>query len=304
MTFNEGARFDPGRASTGGGGRRGGKIAVGGGAGGLILVVIVLLMGGDPSAILGSSGGETDSGTGGPDVSHCTTGAAANDDANCRVIATMYSLDDIWGEELPKQTGVGYQEPGLKLFTDGTQSGCGFASSDVGPFYCPGDNTAYFDTSFFKILQEQFGSSGGKLGQEYVVAHEVGHHIQTQLGDIQKSQQDPQGADSGAVRTELQADCYGGIWAHFADKNPAPGSNEPYLAPLTDKDIADALSAAASVGDDHIQESMGGRSNPEKYTHGTSEQRQAWFKAGYQTGSVDACDTYNAPDLDNPPALR
>jgi len=205
---------------------------------------------------------------------------------------------------LQKQTGVAYEEPGLKLFSGDTDTGCGHATSDVGPFYCPADHVAYFDTTFFQILEEQFGSSGGPLAQEYVVAHEVGHHIQTQLGDIQKSQQDPQGAESGAVRTELQADCYGGVWAYFADKNPMPGSTAPYLNKLTDKDIADALSAAASVGDDHIQESMSGRTNPEKYTHGTSEQRQAWFKTGYQTGSVDACDTYSARDLDNPPALR
>ncbi|CAM4009273.1 neutral zinc metallopeptidase [Smaragdicoccus niigatensis] len=304
MTFNEGMQFDPDRASTGGGGGRGRGIAIGGGAGGLIIVVIALLMGVDPSSILGGSSTGGGDGGAGPDVSQCTTGQAANTDPNCRVIATAYSLDDVWGTELPKQTGVDYIKPGLKLFSGDVQTGCGPANTDVGPFYCPADNVAYFDTTFFKTLEEQFGSSSGALAQEYVVAHEFGHHIQTQLGDINKSQQDPQGANSGAVRTELQADCYGGIWAYYADKDPAPGQTQPYLKPLTQKDIADALSAAASVGDDHIQESMTGRTNPEKYTHGTSAQRQAWFSAGYKTGQISACDTYSARDLNNPPALR
>ena len=176
----------------------------------------------------------------------------------------------MWEEHLEAQTGTAYVPPGVTLFTGSVATGCGNATSDVGPFYCPADNIAYFDTSFFQELVTRFGSSAGPLAQEYVVAHEVGHHIQTQLGDIQRAQADPRGAESGAVRTELQADCYAGVWAHYADKIPAPGSSEPFLQPLTETDVRDALSAAASVGDDRIQQSVTGRVNPEGWTHGSS----------------------------------
>lgn len=306
MTFNEGLQIDPDRASGGGPGR-GGKIALGGGAGGIILVVLALLLGGDPGSILGqftgAGGTEGSSSTEGT-PEHCKTGADANRYVDCRVVLTAQSLDAVWAEQLPAQAGVQYQEPKLVLFTGAVSTGCGNATSDVGPFYCPADNSAYFDTSFFQELVDRFGSSGGPLAQEYVVAHEVGHHIQTQLGDIGRAQSDPQGAESGAVRTELQADCYAGLWAHYADKTPAPGSDTPFLKPLTDTDIKDALSAAAAVGDDRIQRAAQGRVNPEAWTHGSSDQRQKWFLTGYRTGQLAACDTYSARNLDNPPALR
>ncbi|MFD6393795.1 neutral zinc metallopeptidase [Nocardia sp. NPDC060259] len=308
MTFNEGMEIDPGRASSGGGPGMGGKLAVGGGAGGLILLVITLLLGGDPGSVLGNFTGVQDTqqsqpGTAGT-PSHCKTGADANKYVDCRVVATAQSLDGVWSQELPKQTGTRYVEPQLVLFSGAVSTGCGNATSDVGPFYCPADQTAYFDTAFFQDLTDRFGASAGPLAQEYVVAHEVGHHIQNQLGDIGRAQRDPQGAKSGAVRTELQADCYAGIWAHYADKQPAPGSTQPFLKPLSDNDIRDALSAANAVGDDRIQRSAGRGVNPESWTHGSSEQRQKWFLTGYKTGSVKACDTYSAGDLNNPPGLR
>ncbi|MGW6729312.1 KPN_02809 family neutral zinc metallopeptidase [Nocardia sp. NPDC055029] len=308
MTFNEGMEIDPGRASSGGGPGMGGKLAVGGGAGGLILLVITLLLGGDPGSVLGNFTGVQDTqqsqpGTAGT-PSHCKTGADANKYVDCRVVATAQSLDGVWSQELPKQTGTRYVEPQLVLFSGAVSTGCGNATSDVGPFYCPADQTAYFDTAFFQDLTDRFGANAGPLAQEYVVAHEVGHHIQNQLGDIGRAQRDPQGAKSGAVRTELQADCYAGIWAHYADKQPAPGSTQPFLKPLSDNDIRDALSAANAVGDDRIQRSAGRGVNPESWTHGSSEQRQKWFLTGYKTGSVKACDTYSAGDLNNPPGLR
>ncbi|MEV0358947.1 neutral zinc metallopeptidase [Nocardia sp. NPDC050697] len=306
MTFNEGLQIDPNRASSGGPGR-GGKIALGGGAGGIILVVLALLLGGDPGSILGQFTGADGSGgssatEGTPE--HCKTGADANRYVDCRVVLTAESLDAVWTEQLPAQARVQYEEPKLRLFSGAVSTGCGNATSEVGPFYCPADNTAYFDTSFFQELVDRFGSSGGPLAQEYVVAHEVGHHIQTQLGDISRAQNDPQGAESGAVRTELQADCYAGLWAHYADKTPAPGGDTPFLKPLTETDIKDALSAAAAVGDDRIQRASQGRVNPEAWTHGSSDQRQKWFLTGYRTGQLAACDTYSARNLDNPPALR
>ncbi|MFD6159304.1 neutral zinc metallopeptidase [Nocardia sp. NPDC060256] len=306
MTFNEGMQIDPNRASSGGPGM-GGKIALGGGAGGLIVLVLTLLLGGDPGSILGQFTGAEDQQQSQPSAgtpAHCKTGADANKYVDCRVVATAQSLDVVWGDQLSKQTGRKYVQPKLALFSGATATGCGNATSDVGPFYCPPDRTAYFDVSFFQELVDRFGSSGGPLAQEYVVAHEIGHHIQNQLGDIGRAQQDPQGANSGAVRTELQADCYAGIWAHFADKTPGPGGGQPFLNPLSDNDIKDALSAAASVGDDRIQRAARGRVNPEKFTHGNSEQRQNWFLTGYRTGQVKACDTYSAPDLTHPPALR
>ncbi|WP_063006302.1 KPN_02809 family neutral zinc metallopeptidase [Nocardia salmonicida] len=308
MTFNEGMKIDPDRVSWGGGGPgRGGKIALGGGAGGLILLVLTLLLGGDPGSMLGDLTGaqesQVDSGPG-TLPEHCTDGASANTYVDCRVALTIQSLDAVWSTELPKQTNQRYVEPRVRIFSGAISTGCGNATSDVGPFYCPADQTAYFDTAFFQELTDRFGASAGPLAQEYVVAHEVGHHIQNQLGDIGKAQRDPQGATSGAVRTELQADCYAGIWANFADKQPSPGGGQPFLKTLSDKDIRDALSAANAVGDDRIQRSAGRGVNPESWTHGSSDQRQKWFLVGYRTGSVQACDTYSARDLDNPPGLR
>jgi hypothetical protein len=159
------------------------------------------------------------------------------------------------------------------------------------------DQTAYFDTDFFQVLKNEFGSSGGPLAQEYVVAHEFGHHVQNLLGDIGRAQQGAQGAQGNSVRTELQADCYAGVWAHYAAITKQQSTGVPYLEPLSDKDIADALSAASSVGDDRIQAAATGRVNPESWTHGSSEQRQKWFTVGYQTGDPNKCDTYNAPNL-------
>ena len=306
MTFNEGAHGEAGRVQVqggGGGGGRGGKIAIGGGAGGIIVLILALLFGGDPGSLLGTSTETSSSSTGLSSVDECT-GAQANADVNCRVTLTVGSLDDVWEQQLVKQTGTAYVRPEVILFSGSVNTGCGQASSDVGPFYCPADQTAYFDTSFFQLLVDRFGSSAGPLAQEYVVAHEFGHHIQNQLGDIGRAQADPQGEQSGAVRTELQADCYAGVWAHFADTIPDQATGQPFLKPLSKDDIRDALSAASSVGEDRIQKSTTGRVNPEGWTHGSSAQRQAWFMTGYQTGQISSCDTYSARDLNNPPDLK
>lgn len=291
MTFNEGMRIDTSTTSSsgGGGGRR---MAIGGGIGGLVVLVVALFLGVDPGNVMSQQQIAPQEEAPGFDLSQCRTGADANNIVQCRVIATGNSVDGVWQQLLR-----GYQRPQVRLFSGQVDTGCGPATSDVGPFYCPVDQTAYFDTDFFQVLKNEFGSSGGPLAQEYVVAHEFGHHVQNLLGDIGRAQQGAQGAQGNSVRTELQADCYAGVWAHYAAITKQQSTGVPYLEPLSDKDIADALSAASSVGDDRIQQQATGRVNPESWTHGSSEQRQKWFTVGYQTGDPNKCDTYNAPDL-------
>ncbi|HPX35394.1 MAG TPA: neutral zinc metallopeptidase [Mycobacterium sp.] len=292
MTFNEGMRIDTSTTSTGGGG--GGRgIALGGGIGGLAIVLLALFLGVDPGPVINQMPtGPAQSSGPTYDLTKCRTGADANAHVECRVVATGNSVDGVWQQLLR-----GYRRPQMKLFKGQIQTGCGAATSDVGPFYCPADQTAYFDTDFFQVLKTQFGSSGGPLAQEYVVAHEYGHHVQNLLGDLERAQKGAQGAQGGGVRSELQADCYAGVWAHYASTTKQQGTDVTYLQPLTDKDIADALSAASSVGDDRIQKETTGRVNPERWTHGSSEQRQKWFTVGYQTGDPNKCDTFSARDL-------
>jgi len=293
MTFNEGMQIDTTNISTGGGRGPGRGIAIGGGLGGLLIVVVALFLGVDPSTVVPTE--QIDTGgieAPGYDLTHCKTGADANKYVECRVAATTNSVDGVWSQIMP-----GYTAPKTMLFHGQVQTGCGPADSSVGPFYCPVDQTAYFDTDFFQVLVDQFGSSGGPLAQEYVVAHEYGHHVQNLRNVLGRAQQDPQGATGAGVRTELQADCYAGVWAHFASITKQPGTDVTYLEPLTDKDIADALSAASSVGDDRIQEQATGRVNPDSWTHGSSEQRQKWFTVGYQSGDADQCDTFDASNL-------
>lgn len=301
MTFNEGARLDPsqaedrrGRGSMG----RGGKMGLG--LGGGIVVLIGALLGINPE-LLGSILGDTGEQpaieqSGSSALENCQTGADANANLDCRIVGTANSLNSFWPSYL-NEYGVKYSVPKTVIFTGSVDTACGPATSAVGPFYCPGDNKAYFDPDFFAQLETQFGSSGGPLAQEYVVAHEFGHHIQDLTGSIGKAQQDPQGAQSASVRTELQADCYAGIWMRYASTQPAPGSDQPFLKQLQQSDLNDALSAASSVGDDRIQKAATGRTNPESWTHGSSEQRQKWLYKGYQSADLAACDTFAVPTV-------
>jgi uncharacterized protein len=293
MSFNEGIRIDPGRASGGG---HGPGLAIGGGAGGLLLVILAVVFGIDPGQLTGGGAGQAPQ-QGEQQFEHCRTGEDANQFVDCRIIATAESLDAVWAEQLPAATDAQYVRPGLSIFSGQVSTGCGTATSRVGPFYCPADQTAYFDAGFFQTLRDRFGASGGPLAEEYVVAHEFGHHIENQLGLLGRAQQDPQGAESGAVRVELMADCLAGVWAHHATQAVDPESGQAFLEPLTRQDVADALSAAAAVGDDRIQESVQGRVDPEAWTHGSSEQRQRWFVTGYESGQLGACDTFSTPTL-------
>jgi uncharacterized protein len=291
MTFNEGMQIDTSTASSSGG-MGGGRIALGGGIGGLLIVVVAMFLGVDPGGITSQQPMNTRDVAPGFDLNLCRTGADANKYVQCRVVATGNSVDAVWHQLMPN-----YTRPHVRLFTGSVDTGCGPATTAVGPFYCPVDQTAYFDTEFFQELVDKFGSSGGPFAQEYVVAHEYGHHVQQLQGILGRSQQGAQGAGGNGVRTELQADCYAGIWAHYASTVKQESTGVPYLQPLSDKDIQDALSAAASVGDDRIQRETTGRVNPESWTHGSAAQRQKWFTIGYQTGDPHQCDTFAATNL-------
>ncbi|SRR5690349_15417973 len=307
MSFNENVTLDTSQVrSGGGGGGAPGGMVVGGGIGGIIILILTLIFngvfggGGDPTG--GTSGIDSSQVAPGGDQSgaafaQCKTGADANNNTVCRVIGTVNSVQAYWTDELPRY-GKKWQPTQTVLYDGSTQSACGTASNQVGPFYCPLDKTVYIDASFFKILEDQFGSSGGPLAQEYVVAHEYGHALQDQLGLLGRAQQDPQGANSGAVRTELMADCLGGVWAHNATTAKDEDTGTPFLKPLTDQDIKDALSAASAVGDDRIQEATQGRVNPESWTHGSAEARQRWFLQGFKTGDLNQCDTFSAATVE------
>lgn len=297
MTFNQGARLDPSQAEDRRGMRRGGKVGLG--VGGGLVVLIGALLGINPdilTAVLGESEQPAIEQSAGTGLASCQTGQDANERLDCRIVGTANALNSFWPGYL-QGYGGSYSVPQTVIFTGSVSTACGSASSAVGPFYCPGDNKAYFDPDFFAQLETQFGSSGGPLAQEYVVAHEFGHHVQNLTGTIGKAQQDPQGAQSLAVRTELQADCYAGIWMRYASTQAAPGSSEPFLKALTQTDLNDALSAASSVGDDRIQQAATGRTDPESWSHGSSEQRQKWLYTGYQTADLAACDTFAAPEV-------
>ncbi len=295
MSFNDNAQLDPSQVQDRRGMGRGTKI--GGGIGGGVILLIAALFGINPQLLEGLAGAVQEPQTQSQGTAPaCATGADADASVDCRIVGTVNSLNAFWPEYLA-QLNQPYERPGTVIFTGGTGTGCGSATSAVGPFYCPADTTAYFDPGFFQELVTRFGSSAGPLAQEYVVAHEFGHHIQNLLGDLDRAQQDPQGPDSGAVRVELQADCYAGLWARHASTQKDPATGQVLLEPLTQKDLQDALSAAAAVGDDRIQQSATGRVNPEAWTHGSSEQRQTWFSRGYESGDIKQCDTFAAPAL-------
>lgn len=276
MTFKSGIEKGGDRARRTGGG---GGIAIGGGIGGLLLVGLFVLLGGDPSMLQGGGQEELPQGS-----SQCNTSDDANKSSDCRVEFTAISVDRVWQEQLERQSGVKYTEPGLNIFTNSTRSGCGIASSSTGPFYCPADQSAYFDVSFFDMLAK-LGGSDGPLAQEYVVAHEFGHHIQKLEGTLGRSNYNQPGPESDAVKIELQADCYAGMWAHFADD----GENA-LLEQLTDAQVQQALDTAMAIGDDTIQQHQGGEVKPDLWTHGSGKQRKQAFLTGYQHGSMKKCD--------------
>ena len=212
-----------------------------------------------------------------------------------RIVAVVNSVQAFWTEEFARRGGR-YQEAPTTFFSGGVGTACGQASSDVGPFYCPADSTIYIDLSFYDELRNRFGARGGDFAEAYVIAHEYGHHIQNLTGQNDRVRT-RQGPDSDAVRLELQADCYAGLWANRATTVEDEQSGRPLVTELSDEDIAIGLDAAATVGDDYIQERFQGQVNPEAWTHGSSAQRQRWFTTGLRTGDLEQCDTFSAREL-------
>ncbi len=307
MRFDENAELDTSGVDdlrgSGGGGGVGGRVALGGGGLGVVGVVIYLLLstfaGGDLGGI-GAGGGF--GGLGGLSAGqtadsgqlsqNCRTGASANGSTDCQVVAVLNSLDSYW----PSQVR-GFQRPRTNFFDGGVNTGgCGGATSDTGPFYCPADSEIYIDLSFFQELTSRFGTRGGPFAQAYVIAHEYGHHIQNLLGTNRKAGNGT-GPDSGSVRLELQADCYAGVWANHATTTPG-SSGRPLITDLTQDDVDAALDTAAKIGDDYIQTNLGsGRVDESSFSHGSSAQRERWFSIGLQSGDPNRCDTFAVRNL-------
>jgi uncharacterized protein len=289
MKFRRGARLDAGQVQDRRGARGGGGLAVGGGAGTILVIVVLALLGVDVT------GGGTDPISLDPGAaqeesssdlsSTCRTGSDANQREDCRIVGVVNSVQSYWGEQVR-----GYQEAPTRFFTGQTSTACGGATSAVGPFYCPGDGTIYIDLSFYDDLRSRFGARGGPFAEAYVIAHEYGHHVQHLLGADDRVGNDRQGETSGAVRLELQADCYAGVWA-------ANAVETGYIEELTPADIEDGLDAAAAVGDDRIQQRSAGRVDRESWTHGSAASRQRWFETGYRAGDPNRCDTFAARSL-------
>ncbi|AJE14168.1 KPN_02809 family neutral zinc metallopeptidase [Stutzerimonas balearica] len=269
-------------------GRSGMRLGGGLGLGGIVIVVVLgLLTGQDPLQLLGQLTGQD-----GSTVQQQRPSTTGDDPQVDFVRAILGDTEDTW-QALFRQSGEQYRDPRLVLFRGGVNSACGFASSAVGPFYCPGDQQVYLDLQFFDEMARRF-SAAGDFAQAYVIAHEVGHHVQTLLGVSQQVQQArARGArlegDNGLlVRQELQADCLAGVWAHHAQQRHDW---------LEQGDLEEALNAASAIGDDRLQQQSQGRVVPDAFTHGTSAQRVRWFRTGFDSGEPGRCDTFKAPRL-------
>lgn len=288
MDFNDNVRLDPSQVQNVGGGGRGGGIALGGGLG-LIIMVLGLLFGFNPSQILGtgSAGGTTSQ----AEANNCTNTSDIRTNRECRWTAYVNSIQSFWNTQF--QQGQ-YSPAVTKTFTGQVSTACGTASSEVGPFYCPGDKTVYIDTAFTDQLLQQLGAQGGDAAEAYILAHEYGHHIQDLTGVMAKAQSagNQTGPTSPQVRLELQADCYAGAWFKSATNDPSG-----IIGKVTQDDLNRVIDAAAAVGDDRIQEASSGRVQPESWTHGSAKMRQYWAAKGFSTGNPGSCDTFNTNDL-------
>jgi predicted metalloprotease len=292
MRFRRRAPLDPGQVTDlRGRGMGAGGLAAGGGGLGLVGLIIFLLI-----TFLGGGGGGLDDltsldqqrvgqGQAPSEISQeCRTGQDANERQDCRIVAVVNSVQKFW-DGVFEQSGEQYPYVDTVFFTGQVNTACGQASSQVGPFYCPADQLVYIDLGFFEDLESQLGAENTPFVQAYVIAHEYGHHVQNQLGVLDRIGNDTQGPESRAVRSELQADCYAGVWA-------ANAVETGLIEQLPQEDINDGLDAAAAIGDDRIQQKTQGQVNPEAWTHGSSEQRRRWFSQGYEEGRPAVCDTF------------
>ncbi|HKE49896.1 MAG TPA: neutral zinc metallopeptidase [Actinomycetes bacterium] len=294
MRFDENAQLDTSQVQDVRGRRvPGGAKTIGGGLGTLLLLLLAVFLGPKLGLSPDDVANPPVEGEGGSELAQkCSSGAEANRSEDCRIVAVVNSVQDYWSNQFSR-SGVEYRTARTQLFTDATNTGCGSATSAVGPFYCPPDQKVYLDLTFFDELESRFGAEGGPFAQAYVVAHEYGHHVQNLLGTMDRVGGDREGPQSASVRLELQADCFAGVWANHATTTPDPDTGRPLIVQLTQADIHQALDAAAAVGDDRIQESTQGQVNPERWTHGSAEQREKWFSTGFQTGDPNACDTFS-----------
>jgi uncharacterized protein len=306
MRFDENADLDTSNIDDlrggGGGGGVGGRVAVGGGGLGIIGLILYFLL-----SSLGGGGSGGGGGLGLPSglgslpqgqtadtsqaASSCRTGAQANTELDCEVVAVVNSLDGFWSDTFAR-SNISFQPPRTNFFSGSVRTGCGGATSDVGPFYCPTDNEIYIDLTFFRELETRFGAEGGPFARAYVIAHEYGHHVQALLGTNERVRAGDTGPTSGSVRLELQADCYAGVWANHATSVPT-ATGRPLITDVTQADVSAALDTAARIGDDYIQSQLGGgRVDRSQFTHGSSAQREHWYSTGYQTGDPTRCDTF------------
>jgi len=266
-------------------GRRGRSAGIGG-IGLVAVILIALFLGVDPGMLLTGGQSPMESGPGMQPAQRSPQEEQLRD----FVAVVLADTEDVWHAQFRQEVNGDYQEPALVLFNGGVDSACGFAGSAVGPFYCPGDRKVYLDLGFFRTLRDRFGAPGD-FAQAYVIAHEVGHHVQTLLGiseQVHAAQRSRPEAEANAlsVMLELQADCLAGVWAHHADATKNI---------LEAGDIEEALGAASAIGDDTLQRQARGQVTPDSFTHGTSAQRQHWFSRGLEQGTMAACDTFNAP---------
>ncbi len=307
MSINDNASLDTSRMGGGGGGGRGrGPVLAGGGGVIGLIIALVLIFSGNVDMLTGGDDGSGEQGQGSESgdnrlAEKCKDGSDAKNDRECLMVLGENSLHDYWNDQPDlakslKDANQDFRGPQKVVVYQGqTQSQCGTASNQVGPFYCPLDEKIYIDTDFFDLMQSQLGAEDGTLAELYVLAHEYGHHIQNVYGVLEESQKDRQGADSGAVRVELMADCFAGMWIKDAT-NTKDAQGKPFLTAVTQEDVKNAVGAAKSVGDDEIQKKSGGGVNPEEWTHGSAKARQAWLLRGMKASSVTECDTFAVQD--------